>query len=290
MRVSLLREFETFIHHARTAKGLSPWSIQWYMVSFKNLLTFLTLNPRVSVQNFGEAWIAWNRTRIAATTVNTYFRGVHAFFKFRRKRFGKLDPLDDVRPPRFPRKLPKALTTEQCRAVLSAAKQLHWKSHYVGRRALALVATVLYAGLRRNELLELALSDVDLAEGTIRIRKGKGEKERVAYIPPPLGSILRSYLRSRGQSTQIQFFLGSRKNAPLGLRALRNTFDTIAQDVGFPCSPHRLRHSFVTQMLKCGIPLQAASELAGHASVVTTMGYVRLWSEDQRRYAAMIRY
>ena len=58
---------------------------------------------------------------------------------------------------------------------------------------------------------------------------------------------------------------------------------------GIPFTVHSLRHSFITMLLQNGIPLHAAKELAGHASIVTTEGYLKVWDEELREHANRLR-
>lgn len=71
---------------------------------------------------------------------------------------------------------------------------------------------------------------------------------------------------------------------------MRRTFAEIEKAAGFSFSPHVLRHSYVTQILKNGIPLHVAKELAGHNDIETTMGYLRVFDEEKRVQVKKIRY
>jgi len=292
---ALDRSFARFIVWSRDVKGYTPATLGGYERGYTNFIRFWRSHPRLSGLTLLDRWVAWNRTRISATTLNGYWRGARAFFKFRHDRQHRADLFAGQSAPPCPRALPKALRADQCRAVLHSALQMHWHNRYVKERATAIIATILYTGLRAGEICRLRLDEVDLATGTIRITRGKGRgggRDRIAYIPPQLDPVFRRYIRCRERYgvTIPQLFVQMDGETPINQPIVRRMFWRIRDELGFRLCPQILRHSFVTHMLQCGIPLHIASGLVGHATIQTTMGYLRIWNEEYEHWAKKIRY
>lgn len=293
--------FEEFVAYAESVKSQSSISILWYRQVYRNFRSFLAQFTSQSSAQFRlrilaiEDWARWNRERgISPITLNSYWRGLRAFFNDWEQRDGASNPFKLVPAPKLPSRIPKALSVPECVRILDAAQNYPWRTQFERARAVALVGIMLYAGLRRGEVLRLRFTEVNLSEGVIRISQGKGRyggKDRVAYIPRDLEVILRVYLKERARKKFVNpEFFSSIRGAALPQMTLRTDLGRIQRSAGIPFSPHVLRHSFVTNMLRCGVPIQVAKELAGHADIEMTMWYTRVFDEDKRFHARKIRY
>jgi site-specific recombinase XerD len=153
-------------------------------------------------------------------------------------------------------------------------------------RDLAIAALMLFSGLRSREVLTLELKDVDLLSEEVRVT-GKGDRDRVLPLAPYVRWALRSYLeRERPQSRSAALFLNlkgpgrGRQMTPVGLREL---FRYHRRRSGVrAANPHRLRHTFATDMVREGMSLPVLKRLLGHSSIEMTLRYVNLSSEDVR--------
>jgi len=234
-----------------------------------------------------DAWVGWNRRRgLSAITTNTYWRALRPFFNYLEKNDGFMNPYHGAKAPAFQMPLPKALKAEDLLRILAAARSYPWTTTYQRERAVALFATMIYAGLRRAELLKLEFADVNLQEGTILVRRGKGRaggKDRMGYISQELRIVLHDYMRERQRSnyTCPEFFV-SKHNRGLSLEQLKRIHDLVRRASGVDFTLHSLRHSFVTMLLRSNVPINVVQALAGHASITTTAGYMRVWDEDLR--------
>jgi integrase/recombinase XerD len=197
------------------------------------------------------------------------------------------DPTARLRPPRQPRRLPKALTIEQVERLLAVPDET-----ILGLRDRALLELLYATGARVSEIVQLDVDD--LVRGTVghdevvRLR-GKGAKERIV----PVGSFARqavdAYLtRSRpelslrGRATP-KLFLGAR-GAPLSRQSAWLILQAAASAARLTAhvSPHTLRHSFATHLLQGGADVRVVQELLGHASVATTQIYTHVSVEALR--------
>lgn len=199
-------------------------------------------------------------------------RGWHRYLV--REGIDEFNPAERLRPPKLPRRLPKALTIEETLRLLAAPSA----EEPLGIRDRALLELLYATGARVSEAVGLDVDDVSHGE-VLRVR-GKGDKERIV----PLGSYARAALdayltrvrpslsaRGRGTAT---LFLGAR-GAPLSRQSAWLIIREAAEraQINREVSPHTLRHSFATHLLQGGADVRVVQELLGHASVATTQIY-----------------
>jgi integrase len=292
------RRFEDFCEYALTSLGHSPASITAYRGVYRMFRRFLLEAGRPLRESIFaiEEWSAWVRKRgVTATTVNSYWRSLRIFFNDLERRDGIPNPFEKLRAPALPARIPKAYSAKDCARILTAAENIPWASEYDRVLAVGIFGTMLYAGLRRGEILKLTFVDVDLDAGTIRVMRGKGRaggKDRTGYFGPELRQILQRFVaqRHRQRIEGPGFFASKATGRAISLSTLRRIHQRVRAASGVRFSLHALRHSFVTMLLSSGVPLHVAQELAGHANITTTAGYLRVWDEDKRREIQKISY
>ena len=209
-------------------------------------------------------------------------RGMHRFLVV--EGIAPVDPTTHVRPPKMPRRLPKALTIAQVEALLAAAgpePAAATPGDLVALRDRALLELLYATGARVSEAVGLDVDDV--TDGDILRVRGKGSKERIV----PIGSYARSAvdayltrarpeLARRGKASP-RLFLGAR-GAPLSRQSAWLVIQAAAERANLEAhvSPHTLRHSFATHLLQGGADVRVVQELLGHASVATTQIYTHV--------------
>lgn len=167
-----------------------------------------------------------------------------------------------------------------------------WRS-FRTLRDLSLIALMLLDGLRSREVLQLQLEDFRLSEAQIRVR-GKGNKFRVLPLPKETIQALQSYLHLERPLTNSPYLFvslkGPRRGQAMTPAGLRSLFRHHRQTSHVPqANPHRLRHTFGTDMARAGISIPALMHLMGHAHIRTTMLYVQLSPQDVwREYACAV--
>ncbi len=165
------------------------------------------------------------------------------------------------------KRLPEILTPEELRRILAQA--------YRERPRDGLIARLLFeTGLRVSELVQVEVGDADFAERTIRVRKGKGGKDRLVLFTEDLGQQLRLHLDGRTRG----FLLESNRAAAFSARRVQHIIKAIARKAGIEKSihPHTYRHSMATFLRNAGVPLDIIQLLLGHADPRTTQVYARL--------------
>jgi len=209
------------------------------------------------------------------------------------RRYTKRSPLGYGRPRPA---IARGLRLKQDRRVivpLSAQEVAKFWQSFRTYRDLALVGLMLLDGLRSCEVLGLQLEDLQLIEGQLRVL-GKGNKKRVMPLPSEILEVLGHYLRlERSLTNSPALFVslkGRQRGQPMTPAGLRSLFRHHRVQSRIPhAHPHRLRHTFGSDMVRAGMSLPALQHLMGHSQIATTMLYVELAPHDVwREYARAI--
>lgn len=270
-------------------------TLRWYAHVFKvyriyiedsGARTAAEVNARI--QDL-DGFTDWNlRRQVSPISANTYWRALRAFFNDWEQREGGPNPYRTHKAPGFDPPLPKALASEDCARILLAAANYRRWDVFQRTRAAAIIGVMLYAGLRRCEALALVVSDVNFRTEEIRIVHGKGKwggKRRFVPIHDHLAPLLHAYLRERAKrritDEAPEFFSSTRATGGVGTSTVGVIVRTLVRASGVRFSPHMLRHSFVTHMLRSDVPLYIARDLAGHSHVETTLLYTKVFAKDR---------
>jgi len=171
--------------------------------------------------------------------------------------------------------LPRAIEAGQAAQLLRSCD----RRRALGRRDYAILALLVRLGLRGGEIVRLELDDLDWRRGEILVR-GKGRRQERLPLPSDVGEALAGYLqRGRPQSTSRRVFL--RHHAPFvgfsDTGVLRGVLDRACVRAGVAyASPHRLRHTAATEMLRAGAPLSEIAQVLRHRSPTTTSLYAKV--------------
>ena len=182
----------------------------------------------------------------------------------------------------LPRKLPVFLSEDEVRSLLSAPR----KNTVMGLRDRALL-TLLYAtGIRASECAGLRECNVDLACRTIRVT-GKGGHERAIPLSNEVVGALDVYRTVRGPVGPKQGFFRSRKGRAMSRYAIyeRVKANSRRARIAKVVSPHRLRHTFATHLVKAGVDVITVRDLLGHRCVSSTQIYLHTTAQDLRKAA-----
>jgi site-specific recombinase XerD len=288
--------FREFLRHAQLALKHSADSRRGYKGAYGNFRTFLLIDSRALPEKLCdiEAWVAWNEgrtkadgTKLSGVSVNTYYRLLRPFFDDLEARDGLPNPFRGSRPPKIPRGLPKARSAQECEQILRTAEHAQWESQFERWRAVAILATFLYAGLRKGELLRLGFNDVNLSEGEILVKDQKTNDERIVPIHPELYPVLHRYRKEReavfGKDAGAGFFTSLATAQGISDSTLRRIVTRVRRTSGIPFSMHSLRHSFVTTFLNSDGQMHVVQAAAGHKRITTTARYARVRKEDLHR-------
>ncbi|WP_432506987.1 site-specific tyrosine recombinase XerD [Kineococcus arenarius] len=300
----LVAALRDYLGHLQVERGLSENTLGAYRRDLRRYLRFLAAqgvqDPSAVDEATVSAFVVALRTGAdggAALTASSAartasaVRGWHRFLHA--EGHSVADPASLVRPPAPPRRLPTALTVEEVTRLLEVAGA---GGGPAALRDRALLELLYGSGARISEAVGLDVDDVSpqvLGEsGVVRLR-GKGSKERVV----PLGSYARRALEqylvrarpelaSHGRGAAA-LFLNSR-GARLSRQSAWAVLQAAAGRAGIAraVSPHTLRHSFATHLLRGGADVRVVQELLGHASVATTQVYTLVTADSLREVHA----
>jgi site-specific recombinase XerD len=226
----------------------------------------------------------WRSSRsgepVSPWTVFGYLTCVRAFFAFLEKK-----GLVFVNPARElllkkPQRLPRALSEEEARRLMGVPA--YWGA--VGPRDRAILEVLYGTGIRVGECVRLDLQDVALREGQLLVRNGKGKKDRVVPLVGQALAALDRYLREvrhalvRDPREQAVFLsaIGTRLSAVMLQRQVRQ----YAKTLGVRVTPHVLRHSCATHLLRHGADVREIQQLLGHRALETTALYTKVDVSD----------
>ncbi|WP_447653057.1 site-specific tyrosine recombinase XerD [Microbacterium sufflavum] len=279
------RALDAYLRHVTIERGLSAHTIAAYRrdldgyrgwLATEGITDTTEVTPAVIDRFIAERASA--EPAPAATSLarlQSSVRGWHRFLA--REGIEADDPSGRLRPPKAPRRLPKALTIEQVERLLAAPSP----EEPLGIRDRALLELLYATGARVSEAVGLDVDD--LAHGEVLRLRGKGSKERIV----PVGSYARDAvdayltrvrpgLAAKGRAS-ARLFLGAR-GAPLSRQSAWLVIRAAAEraQITAEVSPHTLRHSFATHLLQGGADVRVVQELLGHSSVATTQIYTHV--------------
>lgn len=283
--MQLDRALDTYLRHVTIERGLSEHTVAAYRRDLDSYLHWLDADGVTDTAEINAAVVGRfiaDRSGAdpapAATSLarlQSSVRGWHRFLA--REGIEQDDPSGRLRPPKAPRRLPKALTIDQVERLLGAPSA----EEPMGIRDRALLELLYATGARVSEAVGLDVDD--LAHGDVLRLRGKGSKERIV----PIGSFARDAvdayltrvrpgLAAKGRAS-ARLFLGAR-GAPLSRQSAWLVIRAAAEHAHITAevSPHTLRHSFATHLLQGGADVRVVQELLGHASVATTQIYTHV--------------
>jgi integrase/recombinase XerC len=289
------QHLEPFIQHLQT-QDLSPNTVKAYSRDVTRFSAWLREKvgqdvPPVEittfdVQSYRDHLIDQGRK---PATVNRRLAGLRAFFDWAVEAGEAVsNPAADVNGVEQSRQVPKSLNAQDVyRLQREAAAQRQLAEAKAGeghvtatvvyaRRDEALLNLFLYTGLRVGEAAALRLDDVTLNErsGRVIVRAGKGRKYREIPLHKEARKALSAYLAVRPDSEDDHFFLGQR--GPLRERGMQMRLTALGEAAGVVVTPHMLRHTFATRMLReADVDLVTVSTLLGHSDVTTTAIYTQ---------------
>ena len=166
-----------------------------------------------------------------------------------------------------PKKLPLVLGHEQATKLIACTANLKHRT---------VLLTLYAAGLRLSEATHLQITDIDSSRMQLRVRHGKGAKQRLVPMSPRLLTALREYWREYRPPQYL--FTGKNEQTPLSSPTIQKACKAACRLAGLSTkiSPHTMRHSFAIGLLEAGVDLLTIGQLLGHKSFITTMIYLHV--------------
>ena len=178
--------------------------------------------------------------------------------------------------PTVPERIPYARTPRKLPVILSADEVVRFLEAVSSLKSRAALTTAYAAGLRASEVAGLMIADIDSARGVIRVRHGKGAKDRDVMLSTQLLGILRAYWRLA--RPQRFLFPGRDEDRPISPTVLHAACRSAVEAAGLSkrVTLHTLRHSFATHLLENGADIRVIQALLGHANLSSTARYTHV--------------
>ena len=290
-----------YFRHLRNIKNASPYTLRNYQKSLDLLLETTKNNAKISDitldtiddirDNLYNKKNKRNET-ISRNTQNIYIIPIRSFLKFCIKRELSENILapEKIELLKIPPRDVSGITIEELNQL---RKITHPKSEIISARDQAIIEMLFSTGLRISELCALNQENVNLKTKQFIVR-GKGQKIRTVFLTDNATEKLQKYLNLR-KDNWPPLFLNARDRKDEfetngeSRRLSRTAIEVMLSHNGKKCgilkpvTPHKLRHTFATTLLKNGADLRSIQELLGHASISTTQIYTHVGNADLKR-------
>ena len=223
--------------------------------------------------------------RWSVNTFIVYHKTLLVFFRWCMKQgYLEKNPILDIEKPKMEKKLPTNLTKQATMKLLEVVYNYPYEYRFLRYRNHAIFSTFIFAGIRKQELLNLKFTDIDLENLTLFVRQGKGKKDRIIPISFTLAQSLKKYIeeRKRLNKTNPEFFSSLRGNTGFTASGLKNLVDQARKSSGITFTVHKLRHTFATLMLEGGVDIYSLSKMMGHSDINTTTIYLAASADHLR--------
>lgn len=271
---------QKFIDYLLLEKKYSPQTAVAYQKDLEAFQLFLSQefsDSDVSRANYAQirTWIVQLVDRaISNRTINRKISSLNSYYKFLLKIESiEANPIVKHKALKVSKKIQIPFSETEVNSVLNTINT----TTFEGIRDKLIVELFYSTGIRRIELVQLQLQDVDLSQGHIKVL-GKRNKERIIPLLPSVTDTVQAYLLERLKLKTITDFSilfltkkGIKIYEMLVYRIITGYFDSISTKV--KKSPHIIRHSFATHLLNNGADLNAVKELLGHSSLAATQVY-----------------
>ena len=274
---------ENFKNYLKLERGLSMNSIKSYefdLIQFKNFIIENSINesPKKCSSSTVKTYLYKNFSNKKSRSQARSISALKSFFNYLLFE-GEINssPLNDIESPKIENKLPEVLTEDEIKRLISS---VNLDSEF-GQRNKTIIEVLYGTGIRVSELTDLKLSNIFFDENILKVT-GKGNKERFV----PLGKIasieIKKYLNDRDKLKINSKFSDILFLNRYGRQLTRSMIFKVINDysknakIDKKISPHTLRHSYATHLLKNGADLRTIQLILGHESITTTEIYTHL--------------
>jgi site-specific recombinase XerD len=282
-----------YIQYCEVIRNYSKYTLEGYNRTWKLFLkeTGVEYPSQLNKVVF-EEWFF--KGRLERKWSSTTFRSYHKYFNMMLKwmvkeGFVEENYVIDMEKPKLEKRLPRTLTRAEAILVLDTAFHMKYAYIFEKYRNRALVGVMLLSGLRRKEVLDLKMQQIDIKNRSIFVQQGKGAKDRIVPMNGRLADILIEYLkdRQRLKKQSIYLFTAVQRDQALGHRCINNLMSRLRKKTGLDFSAHTLRHAFARLMLEGGCDIYTLSKIMGHSKITTTTIYLSCSNQQMSKSIEM---
>lgn len=275
----MLMEYKSYL---MLEKRLSANTIEAYIHDINLFVSYIVdecgaefVPSDIDYSQIEDFVVSLGKRKVGSRSAARIISGVKSFFLwlFLYDKIDKL-PTELVESPKIGRKIPDYLTPSEVEAMLACIDL----SLEEGHRNRAIIEVMYSCGLRVSEVVSLKISDLFFDDGYLRVI-GKGDKERLVPVSDELIKQIGLYRQKRSQmnieSRYADYLFLNRRGRPLSRVMVFNIVKQTASNAGIKksVSPHTLRHTFATQLVKGGADIRLVQQMLGHSSILTTEVY-----------------
>ncbi|NVO21517.1 MAG: tyrosine-type recombinase/integrase [Bacteroidetes bacterium] len=253
----------------------SESTVKTYSDSLRTFLRYgSNKNPdeitNIDLIEFNNQYIL--RNNYSSSFQNQVINAIKLYF---RKMEHRILDIEAIQRPRRAKRLPNVLSKQEVEKLLKAAAE--------NIKHLSMLSLIYSCGLRRSELINLKLTDIDSRRGLVIIRDAKGKKDRITPLSDKIVELLRNNYRKN--PTKQYLFEGWTQGSQYSERALEEVLKKYVKLAGInkPVTLHWLRHSYATHLLENGTDLRYIQELLGHKSSKTTEIYTHVSNKQLQK-------
>ena len=270
-RFSLTDALDIFLLD-REAQNLAPLTLRTYRA---RLGRFVELCGVADVVDLTATHIRRYQAQLlqvmADITAKNHMTDIKTFLRFCvAERMIDESPAERVKLPRVVERLPKVLTAEQVKQLYSACET---------DRDRAILLAMLDTGARAGEFCALNVEDIDLSTGIVLIREGKPRRDRAVYLSSRTRKELLRYVKAESV-TQGALWRTERGRYRLTTHGLSQVLERLGDRAGVHVTPHMMRKTFVTTLLRSGVDVYTLQRLSGHKSLEALRPYVAIANTD----------
>ena len=263
----------------RKARGFTPLTVRYYEQKLGAFVAWVDTEDGCALDQLDAATIRGYLVQMQerglkdSTTIGAA-RAIRAFCNFAvAEGWLGASPMATVPNPKAARHILPALSAEDVHKLLTTAADA---------RTRAVVMALLDTGLRAAEMAKLDGDDIDLRTGAVRVREGKGRKDRTVYLgAKSRRSLLAYYSESGWPDAHEAVWRNERTGARLTDSGLRQLLQTVGAAAAVPnCTPHTFRRTFALECLRGGMNIHALARLMGHADIQVLRQYLSLVEAD----------
>ncbi len=281
----MLREIEAFIATLSKILRASANTVKAYRRDLLSFRSFLmergTAADSIDVcvdaiqADHIRSYLAHLMKRATRATAQRHLAAIKSFFRHREVNTGASNPARGLRSPRREKHLPAILAEDE---IVDLIGDLPGHGERAAFRDRAMVETLYSSGLRISELVALDWPDLDAEMGLLRVRHGKGNKERIVPIGEPAIKALEAWRRNMPSAAESGPIFTNLRGRRISTRSVELIVARLLARSGVAkrITPHGLRHSFATHLLDHGADLRSIQEMLGHASLATTQRYTHV--------------
>ena len=278
-RQSPLRLAAQSFYLSREAERCTPATLRWYKQYITALVDYLHAHKVTDVKDVTpdhlRAFLVFlQRRNLSDTSIHHHASAARTFFNYCAAEGLLTDsPMRTVKMPHRDKKILPAFTSEDMQNIVAACKS--------SDRDLAIVLCLLDTGCRASEFVALNVGDVSVKTGAVKIRAGKGRKDRVTFLGAKARKALIKYLMARPDAASTEALWLGRTRKRFTIWGLEQLLERIGKQAGVEgVTPHKFRRTCALWSLRSGMSIYALQQIMGHADLTVLRRYLDLVEQD----------